>query len=534
MSKQFVLRASAVLVLALIYSIGVFSRSVWYDESITLYTISAGMSEIPSLGLVMLSEIKTFLANPGSPASVVERLIVEDVHPPLYFVTLNIWALLFGTSIEAARMYSVVTTLAAVGIFHHWVRAQRPDAANWMTAVFALSGLVIAVATDARSTALVLLLTVFALHLATTRDESGSVKTDFPTEVWLGIAAAGLLYTHYFAAFIVAAIMLYRGLLLLSTRNKMFMLSPAIGFLLFLPWLPVFFEHLGARSEQGVGFEGLFEWAKILIWRTGQLIISPSHWGFPVIFAKLGQLGVVFFVGIGLIDTARSLLKSPTKWPIEAVAFFVAVVGLVLMTLLFIVTDKMMSPLRYFAVFLPSVVILLLCGIKTLAKILSDRTGLIHRQNTVSALGFAALIAAQGLMVNLGYEGNAQASGNFFKSMAKEISLRPSNESLIIVDMGGGRGDRLNIAIAVPGTTEAFFLSSNSTDWGGQLDSFKSAISDRSEVWLNFSITRGVMGEDKSGLYKDFIEILESEGFSRRDLNPSNRAFFHAVWTKLD
>ena len=100
--------------------------------------------------------------------------------------------------------------------------------------------------------------------------------------------------------------------------------------------------------------------------------------------------------------------------------------------------------------------------------------------------------------------------------------------------MGGGRGDRLNIAIAAPGTTEAFFLSSNSTDWVGQVDSFKSAIRDRSEVWLTFSITRGVMGEDKSGLYKDFIEILESEGFSRRDLSPSNRAFFHAVWTKLD
>lgn len=534
MSRQFFLRTVAVLVLALVYSIGVFSRSVWYDESITIYTISTGVDYLTPFGLVPISEIQSFLSNTGSPASVVERLIVEDVHPPLYFVTLNIWAFLFGTSIEAARMYSVVTTLAAVGIFHRWVHVQRPELAYWLTAVFALSGLVIAVSTDARSTALVVLLAVSALHLSTTRNADGAVKTDLRTEIWLGVAAAALLLTHYFAAFIVVPIMFYRGLLLLSTRNKMFLLSPAIGFLLFLPWFPVFLDHLGARSEQGNGFEGLFAWAKVLVWRTGQLILAPSHWQYPNLIAKLGQLGVVFFAAIGAIATTRSLLKSPAKWSIEAIVFFVMFVGLVLMTSLFALTDKMMSPLRYFAVFLPSVVILLLCGINTLAQVFTNRLGVGNWQTGASVLGFATLIAVQGSMINLGYESNAQASGNYLKSMAEDMSDRPSNESLIVVDAAVGRGDTLNVAVALPGAIDAFVLSPKSTEWRSQLNDFKTVIDGRKDVWINYSITRGVMGEDKSGLYSDFVEILEAEGFSRRDLGRSNRTLFHAVWTKTD
>ncbi len=534
MNKQYTKYAGLLCLVLLIYSVGAFTRSTWYDESITIYTISKGVDFFFPLGSIIVSDLQALSSTIGSPQDVVLRLINDDVHPPLYFVSLNIWAHLFGTSLAAVRMYSVVLSVLSVVVFFRWMSDQRPSQAAWSTAIFALSGLMIGVATDARSTALVILLSVCALQLATVRNKDGDICTSVRTELSLGVVVAGLLLTHYFAALLVIPIMLHRGLMLLTKRNLKFMISPIIGFVVFLPWLPVFIEHMGARAEQGAGFGGLFAWTKVLVWRAGQLVIAPSLAEYPSVIAKLGQLGVTALVLIGGIFSIKPLFGSPARWTVNTLALFVAGVGIAVLTVLFLVTDKMMSPLRYFAVFLPSIVILSVSGIERVGEFLNARLANRGQVLSLSSIGFSLVLVMQVSMLNFGYETNAQVSGNYLRSMQNELALRPAGESLVIIDTGTGRGDLLNAAIALPSEAEAFVLSSKSADWGQQLDAFSSALIDRKEIWIAYSITRGDMSSDKSSLYPEFVQILESEGFIRRALDPDRRAMFHAVWTKPD
>ena len=249
------------LITLIIYAVGIFSRSVWYDESITLYTLSKGEYFTP-VGLVTIAEIERVLSSLQSPAEVVGTLASDDVHPPLYFVLLNLWSFLFGTSLEAARAFSVLLSVLSVGVFYALVREHRPNTAMAATCVFALSGLMIGVAAEARSTALVILLSLVALYIANRRNTGEDLTTGLRTEFALGLTCAGLLLTHYFAALIVVPIMMHRGLLLLQQRNWRYMIAPALCFIVFLPWFSVFLAHLGARPDQGAGFGSIVAWVK--------------------------------------------------------------------------------------------------------------------------------------------------------------------------------------------------------------------------------------------------------------------------------
>jgi hypothetical protein len=145
---------------------------------------------------------------------------------------------------------------------------------------------------------------------------------------------------------------------------------------------------------------------------------------------------------------------------------------------------------------------------------------------------FAGLIALQGSMINLGYESNAQVSGNYLRSLAADVSEQASDQTLILVDPGGGRGDTLNALIALPAETEAFFLSRQAAEWPDQVAAFSQALDGRQEVWITYSIMRGQFGADKAGLYQDFVTVLEARGFERRDVGSRDRSNFQAVWTR--
>lgn len=531
MSKSNYAYIGLAMMALVIYAVGVFSRSIWYDESITLYTLSKGAYVSP-LGLVSIAELQNMLSSLQSPAGVVGTLISDDVHPPLYFVLLNLWSYIFGSSLEAARAFSVLLSLLSVGVFYALISEHRPKYALGYTLVFALSGLMVGVAAEARSTALVILLTLVAFYVANRRKPGEDLTTDLRTELILGLVSAGLLLTHYFAALIVAPIMMHRGLIFLQQRNWRYLIAPLVCFLIFLPWFGVFIAHLGARPDQGVGFGGILAWGKTALLRLSGVVVSPSHFGYPSLIALAGQAGVLAAAGLGGWFSLRGLLKAPASWRLESFALFTAALAMLMLTALFMVTDKMMSPLRYFAICLPSMVILASFGLEKAGKVASDLLPQIARASQLSVAAFLALIALQASMLNFGYETSAQVSGNYLRSLAADLSAHPSEDSLVLIDPGGGRGDTLNAVLALPDETEVFFLSKSRADWAEQVEGFSDALSGRQQVWISFSITRGQFGVDKAGLYADFVEVLEAKGFTRGDVGSSDRANFHAVWTR--
>jgi len=378
----------------------------------------------------------------------------------------------------------------------------------------------------------VILLTLVAFYVANRRKSGDDLTTDLRTELILGLVSAGLLLTHYFAALIVAPIMMHRGLIFLQQRNWRYLIAPLVCFLIFLPWFGVFIAHLGARPDQGVGFGGVLAWGKTALLRLSGVIISPSHFGYPSLLTLAGQAGVLAAACFGGWFSARGLLKAPASWRLESFALFTAAMAMLMLTALFMVTDKMMSPLRYFAIFLPSMAIIASFGLEKAGKVASEFLPHAVRASQLSVAAFIALIALQVSMVNFGYETSAQVSGNYLRSLSADLSAQPSAESLVLIDPGGGRGDTLNAVLGLPDEADVFFLSKSRADWAGQVEAFSDALQGREQVWISYSITRGPFGVDKAGLYTEFVQVLEAQGFTRGDVGSSDRANFQSVWTR--
>lgn len=193
----------------------------------------------------------------------------EDGAPPLYYLLLLGWTSIFGIGAEAVRSLSGVISVATLPVF--WLAGVRLGGSRkigWLVLVLAAANpWVIRYASEGRMYSLVTLfglLVVLAMHRAWTQPSivSGAL---------LAVAGAALLYTHYWALFLLAAagvmalVELVRGA---RRAGVISLLGLAGAGVLFLPWLPSFIfqaQHTGtpwAERPYPTVFLGLLqEWS---------------------------------------------------------------------------------------------------------------------------------------------------------------------------------------------------------------------------------------------------------------------------------
>jgi mannosyltransferase len=177
-----------------------------------------------------------------------------DVHPPLYYIVVRVWSVVFSDSLLALRSFSVVAaaaTIAAAYLFGAYAFRSR-----WTgllaAALVAFSPWQIQFAWEARmytlGTALVLLTTWLLVHAV--RDEKQPLW-------WLAyaFAAAAFAYIHYYALFsLIAQALFVLLVILVRTRGRLgemlhwrlpwLALGAAAGIVvLYVPWLPVFLRQ---------------------------------------------------------------------------------------------------------------------------------------------------------------------------------------------------------------------------------------------------------------------------------------------------
>lgn len=201
------------------------SRSLWFDEAFSWRLIQFPVQE-------MIARDAT------------------DVHPPLYYLLLKGWSVVFATSLLSLRSFSVLMAgLTILGGYLFTALALRSRAAGLLAALLlALSGWQIQFSWEARmytlGTFFVLLSSWFLL---------GAIR-HHRWFYWLGysLATAALLYIHYYALFSIAAQLIFIvGYLVISTKGRIgeilqwpLFWSAVVSFLvillLFLPWLPTF------------------------------------------------------------------------------------------------------------------------------------------------------------------------------------------------------------------------------------------------------------------------------------------------------
>lgn len=206
------------------------ARSLWFDEAFSWRLVQFPWAEL------------------------IERDIL-DVHPPLYYVLLKGWAVVFGSSVLALRSFSVLlagVTIALVYGFTSYAFYSR-RAGLIAALLVAIAGFQIQAAWEARMYTLGTVLSV-----ATTWLLLRLVREEKP--VWVqvsgyGVAVALFAYVHYYALFSLAAqVFFIVGYLVASTRGRLgeilqwrltWRLAAAglVAAALYAPWVPYFLQQ---------------------------------------------------------------------------------------------------------------------------------------------------------------------------------------------------------------------------------------------------------------------------------------------------
>lgn len=265
---------------------GLTREPIWLDEAFSWRYSSGSTAEI-------------FAAN------------ARDIHPPGYYLMLRAWRAPFGDSAAALRSYSLLWSLVGVALVV--LLAAEVSASR---AVAAAAGLLMAVnpldvyyAQEARMYSQVAALGVAATLLLWRWMRA--VEAGGPRRrrlLWLlgyAVAATCMMYTHYLAAFIMAAHGLWVAWWALRWRRvgalADFAGAALISGALFSPWL-LFVRRIGA---------GLYS-KQILGWiprpRAGDLVVFLWHDFVSAPVAPPRARAAVTAIGIGVVALAAAVL----------------------------------------------------------------------------------------------------------------------------------------------------------------------------------------------------------------------------------
>ena len=242
---------AAVFIVAALLQVQLAVRpGIWVDEVFSLAMATGHSLEQPAAATRPALGDYFDHAAPGPPAAllayathgrpaaslggVLRAVFLSDTSPPLYYVLLSGWTRLAGTSDAALRLFSTACALACLPLL--WVTGrQLGGRATGLVAaaLFAFSPPVLYYAAEGRMYALTW---VFGLALAALAFRAAADGARWPTLVaWAAVGALGLL-THYFFAFVWAAIAAWLWLHAGRGGRARVAMAAVLTGLLVLPW----------------------------------------------------------------------------------------------------------------------------------------------------------------------------------------------------------------------------------------------------------------------------------------------------------
>jgi hypothetical protein len=213
-----------ILAIAALLRIDIAHRSgLWGDELFSLAMATGHSLEHPaaaaqpSLGdfvephhPVPAEQFRRYLRHdspPASPARVIRAVLLSDTSPPLYYLLLYGWTLLFGTSDLMLRLFSTACSLACLPLLIGIARRTSGRAATVPTCVlFAFSPIAIYYSTEGRMYSLLWLCVLGTTWASMVLQRRGGGIGIYA--FWIAASAAGFL-THYFFVFPWLAIVAY-------------------------------------------------------------------------------------------------------------------------------------------------------------------------------------------------------------------------------------------------------------------------------------------------------------------------------------
>ena len=194
------------------YGIEIATTNAWHDESITMLELAGRGSGGWPQGAQSLATMREVFQGVATPREITQVLTTTDVHPPLYYWVLTVPFLIFGSSVEVARVVSLLCALGAAALILDMVRKLAPRGMLLAYALLAISPTLLFSATNARGYGLALLLVAACLWILaeqTSRSASGrSMST-----TWLAAAAVagGLAFATPITLLLTPALLMWRA-----------------------------------------------------------------------------------------------------------------------------------------------------------------------------------------------------------------------------------------------------------------------------------------------------------------------------------
>ena len=204
-----------------IYDLG--TESIWVDEGYSIRLSNLNVSQI------------------------LELTMVEDQHPPLYYIILHYWVTLFGNSEFAIRFLSVIFGFLGIFIIYKIGRLLFDKNVGILSALLlALSVFHIHYSQETRMYSLVALLTLLSFYffIKILKEKRRT------TVIWYILSSASLMYTHVYSLFIIIAQNIFVITIFFLSKEryelnfKRWLLLQSILIILFIPWLKTFVNHV--------------------------------------------------------------------------------------------------------------------------------------------------------------------------------------------------------------------------------------------------------------------------------------------------
>ncbi len=260
-----------------------------------------------------------------------------DIHPPLYYALLQGWIAAFGKTAETLRVLSVLCGVAALPLLYLVAKKLFDRRVGLVAAcLLALAPLAIYYSQELRMYGLVALLALASvalqlkilhreLALQNSNRQPSAANLTLATVLYI-VSAAALLYTQYFAAFLIAAQIVVVLDLKFRARQEIPLRAWCIRWLgvgaLYLPWVVYAGPKLYAYVTDKVGIEQYARLDPLTYLAQHLAAFSIGHvthwtwlaWG-AILFVALAAFGFV----AGRQQTAKNRALSANGYALCAI-----------------------------------------------------------------------------------------------------------------------------------------------------------------------------------------------------------------------
>lgn len=465
----------------------VLHRSIWTDEVYTLLLLSGHMLPGYPETVTTPESVQRFLHTSAPVKQMLQSLVVDDVHPPAYFLLAKAWVSVFGQTLLSLRWLSVLIGLATIFVFCRFLELGSPTLARVTTPIFAFSTGVLHYSTEVRHymfSLLGLVLTLYLMgRLIAARDRPLAENARLLMAL---MAATSLsLLTNYLVIFPIAAAYLWFVVLRSNWRSGL--ASGLCALLVFCLWLPFLFQTrpdiahgaqgLDALSQELYSFDysaGETGWAGLS--RQLQLVLQgvfgslyiASHSAYPTLLHWAGRL---FFAGLIAIGAVSAIARTEKFDPGRLAWLFIllAIAPAAGALILYIVVDKQLYGMRYMMLAAPGLAGL--CGMGVLSAYrLRPRLG---------AVAWAAVLALLLSVANWGYTSSYFQGKTVYRELAAPLRQLGAGRSLVIAGRGPMPGNTTALFYELPPDTHVLVLRRDS-----ELGAVLATAQQYDHVWL--------------------------------------------------